>query len=280
MAQTADRSMIRDEIGEVVAVVQLGGGLVELAANLPKFSATAHPGHFAQLRVAGSTSPLLRRPFSLAYLNGDTCHFVFEVRGRGTRALAALQPGDFIESLAPLGAGFDLEDVPDKAVLVCGGVGCAPMPLLAQWLSTLGVDVTILHGARSAINLYPTERFQRGNKRINVVEATDDGTRGHHGYVTDLVARHVDAKTGVFGCGPNAMLATLAKQLQQMSAPPAYATASVEAPMGCGYGTCLGCVVPVNDSREWALCCSDGPVMELSAVNWDRLLTLPGADVA
>ena len=117
-----------------------------------------------------------------------------------------------------------------------------------------------------------------------MVEATDDGSRGHRGLVTDLVAERCNTATTVYGCGPNPMLAALAATLGALEAPPVRAQVSLEAPMGCGFGTCLGCALPVAAGSEggtaWALCCRQGPVMEASEVAWPQLLALPPAHVA
>ncbi len=276
---TVDRTRIRDERGVVTGIEELGGGMVELSVRLPHIAAHAQPGQFAQLRVADATAPLLRRPFSVAWVDADVCAFVFGRVGEGTRALGALTPGAEIDALGPLGTGFTITGITD-AVCVSGGLGCAPFPLLAHALRDAGANVTIVSGAATAERLYPAERFQRGDNSIRVVETTDDGTKGATGRVTDLVAPLISATTSVFACGPNPMLASLAKVLG--AAVPASAEASLEAPMGCGYGTCLGCALPAirDGERVWALCCSDGPVMQVGEVDWVQLLALPGASVA
>src|SRR5207302_7141470 len=126
---------------------------------------------------------------------------------------------------------------------------------------------------------YPAERFGRGDPAITVLEATDDGSRGHRGYVTDLLDGVLTADAGLFACGPNRMLATLAGSVTDGRS----AQASLEAPMGCGFGTCLGCALPLRGEGGaplWGLCCSDGPVMALRAVDWEALVRMPSADVA
>ena len=268
------------ETGEVVGVERLGGGLIELSARLPHLAAQARPGEFAQLRCSHGVVPLLRRPFSVAWTEADVCSFVFEVVGAGTRLLAAMEAGDALDSLGPLGRGFNLEPAPARAVCVSGGLGCAPFPLLLRALRASGVaDIIVLNGAAIASRLYPAERFGRGDPAITVLEATDDGSRGHRGYVTDLLDGVLTADAGLFACGPNRMLATLAGSVTDGRS----AQASLEAPMGCGFGTCLGCALPLRGEGGaplWGLCCSDGPVMALRAVDWEALVRMPSADVA
>ena len=279
----SDLRRARDEMGEVLSVEHLQGGLVELTARLPHLATTARPGEFAQLRCGPGPVPLLRRPFSVAWTESDTCSFVFERVGAGTRILAGLRPGDPLQSLGPLGLGFTLLPSMRRVICIAGGLGCAPFPLLAQHARTLGIEeVVILHGAATAARLYPPERFSRGDAHVTVIESTDDGTRGHHGLVVALIAGALHAGAdAVYACGPNPMLAATAATLRDLQAPP-ICEVSLEAPMGCGFGTCLGCTLPVHrdGGTGWALCCREGPVMPMHAVDWDGLRALPPAHVA
>ncbi|HXA29098.1 MAG TPA: dihydroorotate dehydrogenase electron transfer subunit [Candidatus Angelobacter sp.] len=273
----------RDEMGAVLRVDELPGGLVELTAHLPHLAATARAGEFAQLRCGPGPVPLLRRPFSVAWIDGEHCSFVFERVGAGTRLLADMRPGDMLDSLGPLGIGFTVQPSMRHVVCVAGGLGCAPFPLLARQARDMGAaHITVLHGAATAARLYPAERFTRGDTDgVTVIESTDDGSRGHHGLVVDLIADALrDGADAVFACGPNPMLAATAARLGD--AAPAICEASLEAPMGCGFGTCLGCTLPVrrNGGTAWALCCREGPVMPMHTVDWDGLRALPPAHVA
>ena len=276
---SADLRSAALEQGEVMAVERHGGGIIEVTARLPKLAAAVQPGQFAQLRCWRGPTPLLRRPMSVAWTDGELCSFVFEVVGAGTRLLAALEPGDLLDSLGPLGRGFSLDAPPARAVCVSGGLGCAPFPILCRALRARGVaDIIVLNGAATATRLYPADRFQRGDQRIQVIEATEDGSRGHRGRVTELVANALAGRqSAVYACGPNLMLGALAALLETTNDVPVN-EASLEAPMGCGFGTCLGCALPVRGG--WALCCSDGPVMPMRDVEWLELAALPAADVA
>lgn len=281
---TADLSRAALETGEVLVVERLGGGLLELVARLPHLAASALPGTFAQLRCGEGTTPLLRRPFSVAWTQDDTCGFVFEAVGAGTRLLSELQPGDRLDTLGPLGHGFSVVDG-GPVVCVSGGLGCAPFPLLINQLRRRGVeDILVLNGARTATRLYPAERFARPAVPV-VAEATDDGTRGHHGRVTDLLGQALASRpTALYACGPNIMLGAVMRTLLESGADlPLTLEASLEAPMGCGFGTCLGCALPVlgdHGGSAWRLCCTDGPVMPMRDIDWEALSALPGADVA
>ncbi|MGP8161173.1 MAG: dihydroorotate dehydrogenase electron transfer subunit [Candidatus Dormibacteria bacterium] len=279
-APLSDLGRARDETGEVVAVERLTGGMVEVTVRLPHLASTARPGEFAQLRAWDGVEPLLRRPFSVAWTEGESCAFVLEAVGVGTRLLVALRPGDRLHALGPLGNGFGLDPAPARAVIVSGGLGCAPFPLLVRELRRGGCgEVVVLSGAATADRLYPAERFRRGDDAVRVAEVTDDGSRGRRGLVTELVASVCDAEAAVYACGPNPMLAALAETLDRLPRPPLRAEVSLEAPMGCGFGTCLGCALPAAGG-EWFLCCRRGPVIEVSQVDWPGLLALPPAHVA
>jgi dihydroorotate dehydrogenase electron transfer subunit len=273
----------RDERGEVLAVDILGGGMVEISARLPHLAATARPGQFAQLRCGEGFAPLLRRPFSVAWTEGDVAAFVLAPVGAGTRILAALQPGDALSALGPLGKGFTVSADAGRALCVSGGLGCAPFPLLVRALRRAGTEVRVVSGAARAELLYPADRFVRGDQGVAVIELTVDGSRGSQGLVTAGLPADLDADTAVYACGPNQMLAAVSRRLLEASSPPWLAEASLEAPMGCGFGTCLGCALPVHGGgggSQWALCCTDGPVMPMRSVAWDDLMRLPPAHVA
>jgi dihydroorotate dehydrogenase electron transfer subunit len=280
---TTSLTTARDELGRVTRLEELGGGMLELTAALPHIAATAQPGQFAQLRCGIGISPLLRRPFSVAWTAGDLASFVFAPVGAGTGVLAALRPGDPLQALGPLGTGFSLDTGAPRALCVSGGLGCAPFPMLVRALRDRGVaDVAVVSGAATAALLYPAERFRRGDGGVTVTELTVDGSRGLRGLVTDAVPQRCGRDTAVFACGPNPMMAALYRTLAG-GVPAHRAEASLEAPMGCGYGTCLGCAVPRmrhGDQPPWALCCRDGPVMSMDSIDWDALALLPPAHVA
>jgi dihydroorotate dehydrogenase electron transfer subunit len=280
---TASLAGVVDERGEVVAVEALGGGMVEISARLPHIAATARPGQFAQIRCGSGFQPLLRRPFSVAWTEDDVAAFVLAPVGAGTRILASMRPGDSLNALGPLGAGFTVGGEPTAALCVAGGLGCAPFPLLIRVLRQQGRPVTVLNGAATAGLLYPPERFSRGDGGVTVVALTADGSRGMRGLVTEAVAANLGAGMAVYGCGPNPMLAELAGVIDAGGALPGLAEVSLEAPMGCGFGTCLGCALPVHsetDGAAWALCCTDGPVMPVATVAWEQLMNLPAAHMA
>ena len=283
---TADLSRARLEIGEVLVVERLGGGLLELVARLPHLAACATPGQFAQLRCGAGSTPLLRRPFSVAWTQDDTCGFVFEAVGVGTRILSELRPGDPLDSLGPLGHGFTLTGE-GPVVCVSGGLGCAPFPLLIGELRRRGVeDILVLNGARTANRLYPAERFARPDLPVTVAEATDDGTRGHHGPVTELLvdrpARRAPVGALRVRTQPHAQRGDgHADRVGHGAAGGARGIArGARWAAGSGRASAARCRCSTGDRSVWRLCCTDGPVMPMRDVDWAGLSALPGADVA
>jgi len=185
------------------------------------------PGQFFMLEAPGRVLP---RPMSLCLAPAGELGFLFEPIGPGTRALAALERGDELAVLGPLGNGFRL-DV-ERPLLVGGGIGIAPLPYLSQALrrppALLGFRS---HHHAEAAQLVPSANV--------VVEPT---------LVTDALPSGYD----VLACGPEPMLEALAAVAPG-------AQLAWEAPMACGYGACYGCVVHVGG--HYKRLCLEGPVL-------------------
>src|SRR6266699_6582905 len=173
--------------------------------------------------------------------------------GVGTAQMLAMREGDVASCLGPLGRGFDLTRSAKTVTLVSGGLGVAPMPLAARDARAAGLQVTWVHGARTADELCSeTEGDQ-------VILATDDGSAGFAGTV---VAAAPDADL-VLACGPNRMLAAAAQRWPQ-------AQVAVETYMGCGTGVCLGCAVPLTRGG-YDRACKEGPVYRAADIEWSML---------
>lgn len=230
-------------------------GIFDFTVSCPELPARAVPGQFAQIRVPGHT---LRRPVSICSIGPDTLRFVFQVRGEGTDALSRSGPGDTLDILAPLGRGFPID--PDKrTLLVGGGIGVPPLLAVAQ---ALGEKATAILGFRTRELVILEEDFKAAGARVLI--ATDDGSYGHHGLVTDL-ARGVDFQV-LMACGPGPMLRG-ARDLARSRGAEGYL--SLEQRMACGVGACLGCAVALVDQggREYyGRVCSDGPVFSMDKV--------------
>jgi dihydroorotate dehydrogenase electron transfer subunit len=232
-----------------------------VAMHAPEIAASVRAGQF--VNVGWSSGPLLRRPFSVYRVDDDRIEIVLKAVGDGTSQLLALQPGDRLSCLGPLGHGFDLGAGPRSVVLVSGGLGVAPMPLAAKEAMALGLRVTWVHGARSA------DELCRESEGHDVIWATDDGSKGFAGTAV-AAARDADL---VLACGPNRMLGAVADRWPD-------AMVAVETYMGCGTGVCLGCAVPLKRGG-YDRACKEGPVYRAADIDWASLPShLPYAVIA
>lgn len=237
--------------------------LVELAAQEP---IEAVPGQFGMLTCGTGLDPFLRRPLSLAGLrpdrHGTSVELIVKEVGRGTRALRRLAPGHELSLLAPLGRGFDLR-VPTGArvALVAGGIGLPPLLFAAERLAAARVVFDLYLGAATAAELLLVDRCHAVAAVVGgeVILATDDGSRGERGFVTEIFARRsrgAPSYATVLACGPTPMLAALTELAHASGLD---VQLSLEQPMACGVGVCLGCVVTSADGGRVASC-KEGPV--------------------
>jgi dihydroorotate dehydrogenase electron transfer subunit len=227
----------------------------------------AEPGQFVHVTVGSEFA--LRRPFSVAGDDGrGTIELLVEVRGRGTKGLAALEEGSRVDVLGPLGSGFSMPRDGETAVLVAGGIGVAGLKLLAERLAGAGLGARVLVGARTRDALV-TDVLPHAQSLV-VEIATDDGSAGFHGPVTGLLeARLPDLGRAarLYSCGPPAMLREVGRISQR-----AGLTCEVlaEEIMACGVGACRGCVIRTRGGYRSA--CSDGPVFDAAEILFDELL--------
>lgn len=242
--------------------VATGVGLLVLHA--PRIAATVRPGQFVHLRIATGTDFLLRRPFSVYGTAGETVEVLYQVLGRGTRAMSECVTGDRMDAVGPLGHGWDVPEGIAHALLVAGGLGAAPLGMLAERLAASGVAVSVAQGAPNAERLVARERFERVVRRVEV--ATDDGSAGERGFVTLVSERLVahERPDVVYVCGPEVMARAVAAQAASAGVP---CQVSLERLMACGIGACLSCVVTTKAGRKRA--CVDGPVFDAEEVCWD-----------
>lgn len=232
------------------------------------------PGQFYMLAAvehwgAGEDErPYLPRAFSYMINAGGRLAFMLERVGPGTTRLAQLDAGDELWLMGPLGEGFsepDLGPPARRAILAGGGVGVPPLRALAGVLDDRARRVDALLGFRDADHAQIAERLFEGTE---VQIATDDGSVGHHGFVTELLAAELDDDDHavVYACGPPAMLEAVRALCAARDVP---AQLALEAGMACGFGACYGCVVPVRDGG-YVRVCVDGPVFDAA-----RLETVP-----
>jgi dihydroorotate dehydrogenase electron transfer subunit len=229
---------------------EVARGIFVVTLRARQVASTVRAGQFVNLGWA--TGPLLRRPFSVYRALDEDIEIVLKAVGTGTAALLAMEIGDRVSCLGPLGHGFDLART-GSVVLVSGGLGVAPMPLAARDARAAGLRVTWVHGARTAAELCGEADGDE------VVWATDDGSRGTRGTAV-AAAPNADV---VLACGPNRMLAAVAERWPD-------AQVAVETYMGCGTGVCLGCAVPLRRGG-YDRACKEGPVYAARDIDWAAL---------
>jgi dihydroorotate dehydrogenase electron transfer subunit len=264
---------------EIIEQTQIGPGVLRTRLKGPEIAREAQAGQFLNIRVAECLDPLLRRPFSVhaTYPDEGVFSLLYVVRGRGTKLLEAMQPGTRVSVVGPLGKGFDLGDSSDaEHVVVAGGCGAAPLHFLCDALCKKWdcSRVTVLAGAQCKDAVLCEAEFKSHGVEVGI--STDDGSYGHHGFVTQLFEQHLRADTRhpspvtrVYSCGPHAMLKEVARISREHGA--ASCQVSLENNMACGMGVCMGCVQKIRDSEGWHYerVCKDGPVFEAEDVIWE-----------
>jgi dihydroorotate dehydrogenase electron transfer subunit len=239
-----------------VAGVRHFGAFAALEVVAPRVTAKASPGQFVMVTVPGGGF-LLRRPLSLFTVHQDRVGLLVEARGAGSERLTELEVGQTVDLAGPLGSAFPTEGV-TSALLVGGGIGCAPLQYLGDELAAAGAHVTAAFGFRD----FRAARAAGAFTIEHLWVATEDGSLGRRGMVVDVLAElDVPPHTVVYACGPAPMIGavqrwTLAEGLRGF--------ASLEAHMACGTGSCHGCVV--ETTRGALRVCSEGPVFALDEV--------------
>lgn len=232
------------------------------------FCTRVRPGQFVEIRVASHL--FLRRPFTLSRITRKRICILFRVRGEGTEVLSRRRPGEVLDILGPLGNGFlAFRKQWSRVWMVAGGTGIAPLVGLCEREGT-GREVLVFYGARDSGCLFPN-LLSRCSCRL--ATATDDGSRGHRGPVTDVLVRRLErepAPNAVFAAGPVPMMEKVASVCLQRGI---RTYVALENRMACGMGICLGCVVSIRDTRGTRLArvCRDGPVFRADHVLWEKL---------
>jgi dihydroorotate dehydrogenase electron transfer subunit len=261
--------------------------------NAPELAAGSRAGQFVHVRTGDYSGLVLRRPFSINTADPATGIITLHFRtvGRGTEWLTRAREGDRLDMLGPLGRPFEVDPRSRHLLLIAGGLGMAGIRMLADEAVRDGRQVVILFGAQSAPHVYPSSLLP---DEVEYVVATDDGSIGHHGFVTELVTQYEAWADQAFACGPHAMLKRLAalaagrrerlgvaklgrkrgggKQdpLGSTSARrKAFLQVSMEQTMGCAVGACLGCTVIGVDGPQRV--CREGPVFAAEEIAWESI---------
>lgn len=261
---------------EIAVNRPLSGGyfVLELASDRANPVADASPGQFVMLRGEWGRDLLNGRAFSvLEPIDSHRFSVLLKVFGRGTALMQKMPAGARMTVTGPLGQGFPAPTPGRTQLLVAGGVGLPPLHFFArqhaQGDAPHHATPEMFYGGRTAADLVLTEDLERWG--IPTVLATEDGSRGEHGRVTEpLLARIEQAAARsesieLLACGPTPMLRAL-RELGLSHGIPTYLC--LEEMMACGFGVCLGCAVPVYGAKPYKYCCTDGPVFEASEVRW------------
>jgi len=264
-----------DVEARVLRNTRLSANYNVIALEAPAVAAAAHPGQFVMVKPGRGLDPLLRRPFSVFEIlreNGEIRGLTLLSKRIGvtTGLLYDASEGDMVSCLGPLGRPFTQVDAPTEAWMVAGGVGLAPFATLAEALLTRKTRVNLFYGARSAAELFYVDWFR--SRGVRVVLATEDGSTGERGRITvplDRELASVSSPVMIYACGPEPMLAAVARVADSHGHP---SEVSVERVMGCGMGGCYSCVVPVRDTdggQHYVRSCIAGPVFPGSSLVWD-----------
>ncbi len=239
--------------------------LLEFTAK--QLALSAKPGQFVHVKCSETQDPLLRRPISIHRVNREkgTVSLLYRAVGRGTKLLAAKKPGESLDILGPLGNGFQLPPPGSKVAIVAGGIGIAPLFFLTEELIAHDLLPEVFFGARSSADLPAKEQITALGVKLFL--ATDDGSAGRCGSVTELLAEHVEKFNCIYACGPYPMM----KKVAEMSRGKGIALqVSLEERMGCGVGACLACSCKIKTAQgnSYKRVCTDGPVFNAEEVVW------------
>jgi dihydroorotate dehydrogenase electron transfer subunit len=264
----------------VIANTRLSGDYSVLALAAPEVASLAEPGQFVMIKPCAGVDPLLRRPFSIFEILRDANGTPIGISllnkriGVGTSLLYDVAPGSRLGCLGPLGRPFEPVAPPAEAWMVAGGVGLAPFVTLSEALQASRTKARLFYGARKSSDLTHVEHFERLG--VEPVLATEDGSRGTHGFVTSALEAALRATprtqdVRLYACGPTPMMRAVARLAATYGR---QCDVSLEQVMGCGLGGCYSCVVltrTVGGAPHFVRSCIDGPVFDATRILWDAL---------
>lgn len=291
-----------DVLVEVVSNREIAPGYFSLWLRGPSALGRFHPGQFLMLGWAEGLDPFLPRAMSIrsarCEVRGARCEveILYKIYGRGTALLAGIRPSRVLRALGPLGNAFEVPRSATTLFLVAGGIGVPPIVALAEALAnrktSRAMEIVVFLGGKSKPDLLCITDFRRAGATVHL--ATEDGSAGFRGLVTERLEQflrtphpaprtshdgprsphlsrrtsHLAPRTYLYACGPHPMLSTLSRIAEKHDLP---YQASLEANMACGFGACVGCVMPVvggEGHQTYRLVCKDGPVFDGRQILW------------
>ncbi|MGE4283998.1 MAG: dihydroorotate dehydrogenase electron transfer subunit [Clostridia bacterium] len=250
---------------------EIAPGIIDMRIECKEIAQAAQPGQFLNIKCCEGLSAILRRPISICDVDTkkNEVRFVFQIKGEGTKLLSFKNPGDSVDVLGPLGTSFSIEERFKKPILIGGGIGTFPLLYLAKKLQDRSASAYL--GFRSKEMVTLEADFKNVCKEVLV--ATDDGSYGYNGYVTQLMENAIrEGKADIiYACGPELMLRAV---VETCKANNLYTQISMEQRMGCGIGACLVCVCKTKanteDGWDYEHVCKDGPVFWGNEVMFDE----------
>ena len=266
----------------VIEHVDFGGGYRRIVVEAPGVAREAAPGQFIHIRIIALSTEAIRRPFSIYQVTDTTVSVMYKPIGRGSKAMASIEPGSPVSIIGPLGKGFPQCAAGACPVLVAGGYGVAPFSF---FVSRSPVKGAVFIGAKASADVLCMPDFEAVDWQVHV--ATEDGSQGHHGIITEALdlwieehgAAERESRINVNGsaydlefyaCGPDGLLRAVWERASERQC---RAWLSFDRPMGCGIGACLACVQKVrkpNGDVTWERCCREGPVFEADTIVWEE----------
>jgi len=288
---------ITNQKPKIISNKKIKDNYFEIIIEAPEIAQSAQPGQFVNIKVSDGIEPLLRRPLSIHKIGHQVTRspghqskakrqivMLYEAVGKGTEILSQRKPGDFLDVIGPLGSGFrfdrELSNVDSRPILIAGGMGTAPLIFLAEKLAEIKnqkskIKTLVLIGAKTREDILCEEEFKKIGCEVKI--ATDDGSRGFKGYVSELLKQELWIMDyglwTIYACGPKLLLKEISRIAQEHAIP---AQLSLESHMACGIGACMGCVIKVKSKNakgktdnEYSRVCKEGPVFEANQILWE-----------
>jgi dihydroorotate dehydrogenase electron transfer subunit len=270
---TSDQPRKFDLVTQILANEPVAQDHYLLRCVCPEIAESALPGQFIHVLISQESSLLLRRPFTIYTVEGDQFTILYQLIGAGTEMLSHLRCGNLLRVMGPLGNSFRIPPNLDPAIIVGGGAGIASLMLHAAALRKLGVRTLGLVGSINAARLLTVADLEAIDVETHI--STDDGSIGHHGFVTEVLTQILEQPQAyelhspvIYACGPHGMLRAVTKISRSYGVRTQLA---MENRMGCAMGVCLGCVCKIRTPHggfEYQRVCTEGPVFDAEDIVW------------